>query len=110
MADDSSEAYELLNRITDEYMDRIHRGDRPTADEYYARYPHLAEEIRDLLGAMVEIEQVEEDLRESQCGPHPLLRLRATMWATTTFSARSVGVEWGLFTKPSKFHSVDGSL
>ncbi len=66
MADDSSEAYELLNRITDEYMDRMQRGDRPTADEYCARYPDLAEEIRDLLGAMVEIEQVEEDLRESQ--------------------------------------------
>ena len=32
MADDSSEAYELLNRITDEYMDRMQRGDRPTAD------------------------------------------------------------------------------
>ncbi|HKI20287.1 MAG TPA: serine/threonine-protein kinase, partial [Isosphaeraceae bacterium] len=66
MAIDSSEGYELLNRITDEYMGRMRRGDRPTVEEYCARYPHLAEEIRDLLGAMVEIEQVEEDLRESR--------------------------------------------
>ena len=39
----------------------IARGERPSLKEYIDRYPELAEEIRELFPAMVEIEQAEED-------------------------------------------------
>src|SRR5262249_32003971 len=34
------------------------RGEKPTLHEYTARYPHLADEIRDLFPALVKIERV----------------------------------------------------
>src|SRR5262245_5388083 len=58
--------YELLNWLADEYTERMRRGEGPTIEEYSARYPELAEEIEDLLGAMAEIGQVEVGLREAQ--------------------------------------------
>src|SRR5262245_12476133 len=66
MSVNESGRYELLNRLTDEYMERLRRGEGPTVEEYCARYPDLAEDIAELFGAMAEIGQVEVDLRETQ--------------------------------------------
>lgn len=47
--------------IASEFLDRVHKGENPTVDEYVAKYPALAEEIRDLFPAMLAMEQLKAD-------------------------------------------------
>lgn len=53
-----------LNRLAEDFADRYRRGERPSLSQYTDQYPDLAEEIRELFPAMVEIERVEEARRE----------------------------------------------
>ena len=55
----------LLTRLADEFAARFRAGERPSLREYIDRYPELADDIRELLPAMVEIEQVKEDHQEA---------------------------------------------
>jgi hypothetical protein len=52
----SSANYVLLTRLADEFAARFRAGERPSLQEYIDRHPELAEDIRELLPAMVEIE------------------------------------------------------
>ena len=60
MAFDESERDDLLDRLVEEFAARFRRGERPALTEYAERYPELADEIRDLFPAMVQVEQVKE--------------------------------------------------
>ncbi len=62
---DSSANYVLLTRLADEFAARYRAGERPALQEYIDRNPELADDIRDLFPAMVEIEQVREDHQEA---------------------------------------------
>jgi eukaryotic-like serine/threonine-protein kinase len=62
---DSSANYLLLTQLADEFAARYRAGERPGLREYIERYPHLADDIRELFAAMVEIEQVKEDHEEA---------------------------------------------
>jgi serine/threonine protein kinase/formylglycine-generating enzyme required for sulfatase activity len=46
-----------IERIAEEFLARYRAGERPTAEEYVERYPQLAEKIRELLPALVVMEQ-----------------------------------------------------
>ena len=64
MSDRSSESgaqYLLLTRLADEFAARYRAGERPSLEHYIDRHPELADDIRELLPAMAEIEQVKED-------------------------------------------------
>jgi serine/threonine protein kinase/tetratricopeptide (TPR) repeat protein len=50
-------ARDPLEQLAEEWRDRLRRGDRFEADEYIARHPDLAEEIRDLFPAIVMMEE-----------------------------------------------------
>jgi serine/threonine protein kinase/tetratricopeptide (TPR) repeat protein len=63
MDSDSSGKYDLLDRLAEEFAERFRRGERPTVNEYVARYPHLESDLREILPAMVEIERAEGDQR-----------------------------------------------
>ena len=68
MSDQTSESsanYILLTRLADEFAARYRAGERPSLQEYIDRYPELADDIRELFPAMVEIEQVREDHQEA---------------------------------------------
>ena len=68
MSDKTSESsadYILLTRLADEFAARYRAGERPSLQEYIDRYPELADDIRELFPAMVEIEQVKEDHQRS---------------------------------------------
>src|SRR5215471_16854517 len=65
MATDSSERFVLLTRLADEVAARYRAGERPALQEYLDRYPQLADELRELFPAMVEIEQVKEDHQQA---------------------------------------------
>ena len=62
---ESSANYILLTRLADEFAARYRAGERPPLQEYLDRYPTLADDIRELFPAMVEMEQVREDHQEA---------------------------------------------
>ena len=59
MSISESGQYDLLDRLAEEFAARFRRGERPALKEYTDRYPELAEEIRELFPAMVQVEQAE---------------------------------------------------
>ena len=61
MSISESEQYNLLDQLAEEFAARFRRGERPALKEYTERYPELAEAIRELFPAMVEVEQADGD-------------------------------------------------
>ncbi len=47
----------LIERLVDEFAARIRRGERPDVEEFVGRYPHLADDIREILPAMARLER-----------------------------------------------------
>jgi WD40 repeat protein/serine/threonine protein kinase len=64
MADSSAGREVLLNQLADEFVARYRQGERPALTDYLAKYPALADDIRDLFPALVGMEQVKEDRQE----------------------------------------------
>src|SRR6266513_846169 len=54
--------------VTEEYAQRLRAGQRPTIEEYTERYPHLADEIRDVFPAV----QMMEDLKPRRGDTEPI--------------------------------------
>jgi serine/threonine protein kinase/WD40 repeat protein len=52
---------ELLDQLAEEFVQRYRCGERPPLKEYLDKYPDLAEDIRTLFPALVEMEQVKKD-------------------------------------------------
>jgi WD40 repeat protein/serine/threonine protein kinase/tetratricopeptide (TPR) repeat protein len=65
MEPSKSGAYDLLDQLVEEFAERYRRGQRPSLQEYIDKYPHLADDLREVLPAMMEIGQVEEDQRKA---------------------------------------------
>ncbi|MFL5242673.1 MAG: protein kinase domain-containing protein [Gemmataceae bacterium] len=61
MPANESHDYDLIDRLADEFAARLRRGERPSLQEYVDRYPNLGDEIRELLPAMVQLEQAQEE-------------------------------------------------
>src|SRR5262245_6339464 len=57
----SSADYGRFEKLAEEFAARFRLGERPSLQEYIDRCPELAEEIRELFPALVEVERVEED-------------------------------------------------
>jgi eukaryotic-like serine/threonine-protein kinase len=68
-----SESYSLVDRLAEEFTNRYRQGERPSIKEYLDRYPEIADDLRQLLPAMVEIERVKEEVdgRERARAPSP---------------------------------------
>ncbi len=102
MATDNSANYVLLNQLGDEFAARYRAGERPSLQEYIDRYPELADDIRELFPAMVEIEQVREDHQEAAAS-RPRRRRRpcgsSVIFASFAKSARAA---WASSTRPSR--------
>ena len=76
---------------------RFRAGERPSVGEYAARRPELADQIPELLPALVMVEQdltIDPDPNGEQ-PPRSHLRARSDAWATTASSARLRGAAWG---------------
>jgi WD40 repeat protein/serine/threonine protein kinase len=61
MAETSDGRDVLLNQLADEFSARRRDGERPSLEEYCARHPDLADDIRSLFPAMVELERAKAD-------------------------------------------------
>jgi eukaryotic-like serine/threonine-protein kinase len=57
----SSADYRRFEELAEEFAARYRRGERPSLQEYIDRCPDLADEIRELFPALVEVERVKED-------------------------------------------------
>src|SRR5262245_2285236 len=73
MAVPNSRDYDQIDRLAEEFAELYRRGERPSVQEYADRFPHLAEEIRELLPAMVEIEQAKGEMADEAAPPVPAL-------------------------------------
>ncbi len=49
---------DLLETVIAEFSARLRQGDSPSVDEYVTRYPDLAEEIKELLPTIADLEHV----------------------------------------------------
>src|SRR5438132_13239794 len=58
-----SQHYALIDELADEFAERLRRGERPALQEYIDRYPELADDIRELLPVLAEVEHVKAELR-----------------------------------------------
>jgi len=62
--------FRLLDELAQEFAARSRRGERPLLKEYTDRYPELADAIRELFPAMVEMQYAEAELPQAT-GPGP---------------------------------------
>jgi serine/threonine protein kinase len=59
-----------IERLAEEFLGRLRRGEHPKLGDYTAAHPELADEIRDLFPALVMMEQVKPD--DDVLSPSPL--------------------------------------
>src|SRR5579864_4225433 len=73
-----SRDYGRFDELAEEFAERYRRGERPSLQEYVDRLPEMAEEIREMFPALVEVEQVEGDARDDAhlAAPPAIGRLR----------------------------------
>jgi eukaryotic-like serine/threonine-protein kinase len=71
---DSIRQHDLVETLVEEFLDRQQRGEHPTIEEYEAKYPELAEELRELLEAVAVVRDLKPSSRDrtgSLVGPAP---------------------------------------
>jgi serine/threonine protein kinase len=66
---DSSGDRNPVEKLADEFAQRHRRGERPTLTEYAERYPHLADDIRELFPALLALEDFKPATGD-RTGPH----------------------------------------
>ena len=59
-----SRDYDRFDELAEEFAERFRRGERPNLQEYVDRLPEMADEIREMFLALVEVERAEGDARQ----------------------------------------------
>jgi WD40 repeat protein/tetratricopeptide (TPR) repeat protein len=67
----SSRDYGRFDELAEEFAERYRRGERPSLQEYIDRLPEMADEIREMFPALVEVERVEGDVRDDAIEKRP---------------------------------------
>jgi serine/threonine protein kinase len=65
MSDSESSGVNLLDALAEEFVARHRRGENPSVSEYAAKYPELADEIRDLFPGLLLMEDVRPEAGEA---------------------------------------------
>jgi serine/threonine protein kinase/WD40 repeat protein len=68
-ASPDSRAYNRFDELAEEFAQRYRRGERPSLQEYVDRLPEMADDIREMFLALVEVEQAEGDARDEAIQP-----------------------------------------
>ena len=109
MAFDESERDDLLDRLVEEFAARLRRGERPALKEYADRYPELADEIREVFPAMVEVEQAKEICHDWDDAERADDRTAAVAGGRLPDRPRDrPRAAWGSSTRPSRSRSAAG--
>jgi eukaryotic-like serine/threonine-protein kinase len=64
MVDQPSQVRDPVELLAEEFLERRRRGELPSLTEYMDRYPHLAEEIRDVFPALVMMDDIDPQSAE----------------------------------------------
>ncbi len=56
--------YGRFDELAEEFAHRYRRGEQPSVEEYVDRLPEMADEIREMFPALVEVERVEANARD----------------------------------------------
>ena len=67
MTDESSHS-DLIEALVSEFIDRKQRGENPTIKEYCAKYPDLADKIRQLFPTLIMMEDLKPSLDSTHAG------------------------------------------
>ncbi len=67
------DAFRRFDELAEEFSERYRRGERPTVEEYVDRLPEMANEVREMFPALVEVEQLERDARDDALKQQPSL-------------------------------------
>jgi eukaryotic-like serine/threonine-protein kinase len=74
MPTSDSRDYELIDRLAEEFVRRFRDGERPSVREYCDKYPHIADDLREMLPALAEVEQVKDEVQAPTPVEPPKLR------------------------------------
>ncbi len=58
MSDSTGSGRDVVEQLAESFQARLRRGERPSLEEYVARCPERADDIRELFPALVEMEQL----------------------------------------------------
>ena len=83
-----SRNYGRFDELAEEFAERYRRGERPSVQEYVDRLPEMADEIREMFPALVEVEQVDELLGGRQVGHRAPFLARITASCATDATRR----------------------
>src|SRR5205814_8103779 len=80
MSNDNLSSADPFGQIADEFVEAFRQGKRPSVEEFARRYPELADEIREMLPALVLMERARSaddppDQRRSATAAVPLSQL-----------------------------------
>ncbi len=80
--DDEDAQAELLDRLATELLDRYRHGERPAVAEYAEQYPELADDIRDLVPTIGQMEGLKVELERPTVAAPDALPPRGRMQLT----------------------------
>ena len=65
MSDSTGSGRDPVEQLAESFQARLRRGERPSLEEYVARCPDRADDIRELFPALVEMEQLKPGVQRS---------------------------------------------
>ena len=123
--DTNSMGIDLVDRLAEEYLSRLRRGECPTPAEYAARYPELAAQILELFPALELIERLKPARDETASAPGKddtavgLTGVPGHPWRLGDYQilpgggggggGGGAGAAWGLFSRPNRSRWAAGS-
>src|SRR5262249_13598135 len=72
MTDSNPSASDPLGQIADEFVEALRQGKRPTVEEFARRYPEQADEIREVLPALLLMEKAKSGDATGERGKAPV--------------------------------------
>ncbi|MHB1560327.1 MAG: protein kinase domain-containing protein [Isosphaeraceae bacterium] len=119
---DESVRDNLLDQLSEEFVERFRRGERPSLKDYASRYPDLAEEIFELFPTLIQVEKVDEILCDqvsarssvptlSQVGDYRVIREIGRGGMGTVYEAEQISLGRRVALKVLPTHSSrDGTM
>ncbi len=69
MSDSTGSGRDPVEQLAESFQARLRRGERPSLEEYIARCPERADDIRELFPALVEMEQLKPGVQVATGAP-----------------------------------------
>ena len=91
MSDSTGSGRDPVEQLAESFQARLRRGERPSLEEYVARCPERADDIRELFPALVEMEQLKPDVQAAAGAPEQPAAEIAPAARPLSLSSRAAG-------------------